>query len=140
MFVEATGERVTDMVNRNNTLRARSAIGSVPIREGAVEELPLDEVLVVVPPAQPTNRKQRLHRLTRPVRIVVGPYEIIGEAHVPPGTQAPGFLLRTGQRFVPLTTATVRLTENPESGRRVPVAIVNLARADLLREIGSVDA
>jgi hypothetical protein len=140
MFIEATEERVTDIVNHEDTLTARSAIGSVPARQGAVEELPLDEVLVVVPPPRRTNPKHRLHRLTRPVRIVVGPYEVIGEAHIPPGTQPAGFLLRTGQRFVPLTTATVRLTESPESGRRVPVAIVNLARADLLREVASVDA
>jgi hypothetical protein len=139
VFVEATGERVTDMVNGSDTLVARSVIGSVPVMEGALEELPLDEVLVVFPPPQPTDPRHRLHRPAQPVRIVVGPYEVIGEAHVPPGTQAVGFLLRTSPRFVPLTSATVRLTETPESGRRVPVAIVNLARADLLREVSSAD-
>jgi hypothetical protein len=140
VFVEATGERVTDMVNGSDTLLARSVIGSVPVMEGAVEEVPLDDVLVVFPPPQATDPRHRLHRPPHAVRIIVGPYEVIGEAHVPPGTQAVGFLLRTAPRFVPLTSATVRLTDAPESGRRVPVAIVNLARADLLREVTPADA
>ena len=135
MFVEATGERVTDMVNGSENLVARSAIGSVPVVEGAVEEVPLDDVLIVLPPPQETDRRHRLHRLARPVRIIVGPYEVTGEAHIPPGAQAVGFMLRSSPRFVPLTSATVRLTDEPESGRRVPVAIVNLERAELLREV-----
>ena len=129
------GERVTDLVNRLETLSVRPILRLEGEPEPRPEELELAEALILLPPAQPGDRRHRLHRPGRPVRVVVGPYEVVGDVHVPPGTQAVGFLLRSWPRFVPLTRATVRNIEEPEPDRHPPVAIVNLARASLLREV-----
>lgn len=136
--IESAGERVTDLVNGHETLSVRETQENEAGVE-IVEELDLENVLVVFPPPQATDQRHRLHRPAHPVRIVVGPYEVVGDAHIPPGAQAVGFLLRNRPRFVPLTGASLRLTENPGSSRRVPVAIVNLGRADLLREATAED-
>jgi hypothetical protein len=138
--LESSGERVTDLVNRGQTLAVRPALRLETGVDSPPEALDLDQVLILVPPPQPTDQRHRLHRPGRPVRIVVGPYEVIGDAHVPPGTQAVGFLTRNWPRFVPLTDASLRLTTYDGYRRRVPVAIVNLAMAELLREVGAQDA
>lgn len=135
MRLASRGERVTDLVNRLPTLTVRPLLRVQGEREDPPEELDLDGALILIPPARTSDPRHRLHRPGRPVRMVVGPYEVTGDAHVPPGTQATGFLLRLWPRFVPLTGARVRLTENRGVDRRVPVAIVNLARADLLRDV-----
>lgn len=135
MCLESTGERVTDLANRLATLPVRPLLRIQRESEEPPNELDLEEALILIPPAQAGDPRRRLHRPGRPVRMVVGPYEVLGDAHVPPGTQATGFLLRTWPRFVPLTNATVRLTVDAGQDRRVPVAIVNLAQAELLRDV-----
>ena len=135
MRLASSSERVTDLVNRLPTLPLRPLLHIHGEPEAPPEQLDLSEALVLIPPARTSDPRHRLHRPGRPVRVVVGPYEVTGDAHVPPGTQATGFLLRTWPRFVPLTGATVRLAMDPGGDRRVPVAIVNLAEADVLRDV-----
>ena len=123
--METNGRRVSDVVNE-----AQDGSNAQP----AVESLDLDDALILMPPPQTGDPRYRLHRPGRPVRIVVGGYEVVGNAHTPPGTQPVGFLLRVWPRFVALTRARLRLAADPEFSWRVPVAIVNLAKADLLRD------
>jgi hypothetical protein len=61
----------------------------------------------------------------------VGSYVVSGDAHVPAGAEATGFLLRHRPHFVALTKATIRSAEQPEE--KLPVVIVNLRIADALR-------
>lgn len=133
--METAGRRVSDVVNHADGLAVEAVSDEGSSQEIGLEALDLDDALILLPPPQPTDPRHRLHRPGHPVRIVVGPYEVVGDAHTPPGTQAVGFLLRNWPRFVALTGASLRLTDDPGSGRRVPVAIVNLAQADLLREV-----
>lgn len=85
------------------------------------------DVLLVVPPEQPTDRLQRLHRMARRVRIVVGPYEVVGNAHVQPGADPAAFLRRHGRAFVPLTNASLR--RGADELGVVPSVVVNLREA-----------
>ena len=135
MRLATSSERVTDQVNRLPTLPVRPLLRIQGEPEDSPAQLDLDEALILIPPAHAGDPRHRLHRPGRPVRMVVGPYEVTGDAHVPPGTQATGFLLRAGLRFVPLTRARVHLTVDPSVDRRVPVAIVNLAQAELFRDV-----
>jgi hypothetical protein len=123
--------RLTDLLNRDTpVVFDRSEGGDAP----AVEDL-----LIVVPPPLPGDRARRLHRPGRPVRVIIGPYEVTGQAHVPPGAQPTGFLLRTNPRFVPLTGVTIHSTLGGVPDHRVDVAIVNLRRADRFRDVTPED-
>ena len=88
--IEPGSERITDLLNRN-----------------ALAEF-LEDLLLVFPPARPTDPGRRLHRVRQPIEVRVGPFEVTGTMHVPPGTDAAGFLARANPRFVPITHATIR--------------------------------
>jgi len=133
--METAGRRVSDLVNHADQLAVLRVREDDQPGQMDLEALDLDDALILVPPPRATDPRHRLHRRGHPVRIVVGPYEVVGDAHTPPGTQAVAFLLRHWPRFVPLTGASLRLTTDPGSSRQVPVAIVNLAQAELLREV-----
>lgn len=127
-------ERVTDLLNGVAPVRLRSpreAEAMVGNSWVEVDEEERDEILAVVPPARTTDPQKRLHRLPQQVSMLVGSYVVSGDAHVPPGAEATGFLLRHRPHFVPLTKATIRRAGQPEMS--VPVAIVNLRVADALR-------
>ena len=127
---EGTG-RLTDLLNRDATVAFDRIDG---MTSPAVTDL-----LVVVPPPQTSDRQHRLHRPGRPVKVVIGPYEVTGQAHIPPGAQPTGFLLRTNPRFVPLTGATIHATIGSIPDQRVDVAIVNLHAARSFRDVTPED-
>ena len=127
----AGGARVTDLLNAAEPvmLRApRDADAMVGNSWVEVDEDERDEILAVLPPPRTTDAQKRLHRLPQEVSMRVGGYVVTGEAHVPAGAEATGFLLRHRPHFVPLTHATIRQGGEPEVS--VPVAIVNLRVAD----------
>ena len=98
-------------------------------------ELPVDQVLLVFPPPQETDPHRRLHRPRQPVEIVIGPFEVSGSAHIPPGAQAAGFLLRQGSRFTPVTRATVRDAQLSGFEQRANVLLVNLRQVATIRDV-----
>jgi len=123
--------RLSDILNQETDVRLERTDGAAPpVLEG---------LLVLVPPPQEGDRARRLHRPGRAMRIRIGPYEVTGDAHVPPGAQPTGFLLRTSPRFVALTNATVRSTLGAIADRRVDVVIVNLERAERFRDLTADD-
>jgi hypothetical protein len=133
--LEAGSHRITDLLNAPEPLRLRAA----PERDGdpeaewvEVSQEDRDEILIIVPPPRDTNPLQRLHRPGQQVVVVIGPYVIAGEAHVPPGSDATGFLQRHRPHFVALTRAQIR--EGDGQDLSVPVAIVNLQMADGVRD------
>lgn len=126
-------ERVTDLLNAAEPVRLRAprdAEAMVGNSWVEVDEEERDEILAVVPPARTTDPQKRLHRLPQEVSMRVGSYVVSGEAHVPAGAEATGFLLRHRPHFVPLTKATIRGAGLHDV--TVPVAIVNLRVADAL--------
>jgi hypothetical protein len=127
-------ERVTDLLNGVEPVRLRApreAEAMVGNSWVEIDDEERDEILAVVPPARTTDPQKRLHRLPQQVSMLVGGYVVSGDAHVPAGAEATGFLLRHRPHFVPLTKATIRRAGQPEVS--VPVAIVNLRVADALR-------
>jgi hypothetical protein len=126
-------DRVTDVLNGAEPVRLRApreADAMVGNSWLEVDEDDRDEILAVIPPPRTTDPQKRLHRLPRQVFMRVGSFVVSGDAHVPAGTEATGFLLRHAPHFVPLTKATIRTAGQPEVS--VPVAIVNLRVADAL--------
>jgi hypothetical protein len=103
---------------------------------GAMFDVPMDELLIVVPPAQPTDPTRRLHRPAQLVHLSIGPYEVSGSAHVPPGADAIAFLLRHGQRFVALRKATIEPVGGSADAPLWDVALVNLSMAHSTRSAG----
>jgi hypothetical protein len=136
----AGGARVTDLLNAAEPvmLRApRDADAMVGNSWVEVDEDERDEILAVLPPPRATDPQKRLHRLPQEVSIRVGPYVVTGQAHVPAGAEATGFLLRHRPHFVPLTKAKIRQAGQPDVS--VPISIVNLRVADSLSS-ASLDA
>jgi hypothetical protein len=128
--IQASDERVTDVLNASQTLRLRPAEASADPEEWAVVDL--DEILIVIPPEHPTDRMRRLHRPGQAIVIKLGPYTVAGASHVPAGSDAAAFLLRHRLHFVPITQATITHADG-SSAFTEPVVIVNLWRVESLR-------
>jgi hypothetical protein len=129
--VLAGTHRVTDVLNAPDPVRLRApreADAMVGNSWVEIDDAERDEILAVLPPPRRTDPQKRLHRLPQEISMRVGPYVITGQAHVPAGAEATGFLLRHRPHFVPLTQATIRQSGQPDV--RVPISIVNLRVAD----------
>ncbi len=118
--IRTGGERITDVLNR-------------------LGEAESDGMLLVLPPEQAHDPRRHLHRPGQSLRVRIEPYEVVGLVHVPPGSQPMGYLGRVNPRFVPLTDAVIRLTDGSPDELRSSVVIVNLPRAQEVREIAAAD-
>ena len=116
--VAAGEERVTDLLNRD----------ALPT--------PFDDVLLVVPPPRTTDPRRRLHRPRRGIEVQIGPFEVQGTMHVPPGAQAAGYLARVNPRFVPVTQAIVRRPEESHPDWFAEVVLLSVAHMRGLVEDG----
>lgn len=136
--------RLTDLLNRNDMVRVamldiRPEDPSLPIEVGLETnwiELPVEQALLVFPPPQETDPHRRLHRPRQPIDIVIGSFEVSGSAHIPPGAQAAGFLLRQASRFIPVTRAVVRDTQLAGFEQHANVLLVNLRRVESIKDVG----
>ncbi len=139
--------RLTDLVNGQDAVRVvpfevapEDPSLPVPMRpDQAWSDLSVEDALLVFPPPQPTDPQRRLHRPKQAVDIRIGPFEIFGSVHIPPGAQAAGFLFRQQARFTPITRATVRDTRLAGYEQRAEVVLVNLKRVDIIRDVGVED-
>jgi hypothetical protein len=120
MAIETGGERVTDLLNRMDDASAA-------------------EIFLLIPPTQEFDARRRLHRPGQDVRMVIGPYEVLGQVHVPPGTLPTAYLGRVNPRFVPITHATIRLVDGDGAKVSAEVVLANLRLASLLREVAPAD-
>jgi hypothetical protein len=133
--VLAGSGRVTELLNSAEPMRIRSrheAPDAAQLEWVDVDVEGRDEILAVIPPPRDTNPLQRLHRPAQEVEMRVGPYLVTGEAHVPAGSEATGFLMRHRPHFVPLTNA--RISEPGVPDVKAPVVIVNLWMAESLTD------
>lgn len=139
--------RLTDLVNGQDAVRVvpldvapEDPSLPVPMRpDQAWSDLAVEDTLLIFPPPQPTDPQRRLHRPKQAVEIRIGPFEIFGSVHIPPGAQAAGFLFRQQARFTPITRATVGDTRLAGYEQRAEVVLVNLKRVDMIRDVGVED-
>jgi len=146
--IDAARERVTDQLNRDGSLQVRaSESGSSWLESEATEAtavpdwvaFDVGEVLLVVPPAQLSDPQRRLHKPRQPVDVHIGPFEVSGSVHVPPGAQASGYLYRVNPHFVPITEAVIKRVDPEPLERRDAVVLVNLHRVDRIEGAGVVE-
>lgn len=142
--VDLSQDRLTDLINHGELL-AVVLLDEVPedpsqpieMTAGqAWTQLSVGEALLILPPPQVTDPQRRLHRPRQPVEITIGPFVVSGMAHVPPGAQAAGFLMRQTARFVPVTRASVRDTGLHGFEQRAEVVLVNMRRVDKILDVG----
>ena len=142
--IDLSHERLADLLNREASVRV-AMLDMVP-EDRSLEvdvrpdlrwaNLAIDDSLLVFPPPQPTDPHRRLHRPRQPVEIAIGPFEVFGSAHIPPGAQAAGFLMRQSNRFTAITRAVVRDPNLPGFEQRADVLLVNLRRIGTIRDVG----
>jgi len=145
--MDAGRERVTDQLNRDGSLQVLAPRAGSSSFESLTGDTAVDsewvafdvgEVLLVVPPAQPSDPLRRLHRPRQPVDMRIGPFEVSGSVHIPPGTQASGYLYRINPHFVPVTEALIKRVDPEPFERRDEVVLVNLRLIDRFEGAGMV--
>lgn len=124
--VVSDGERLTDMIASKDTLR-------INVIEDEWETFAIADVLVVAPPPHVSAR--RIHRMRRRIELAADPYVLTGTAHLPPGTQLDPFVMRTGQRTLPVTDVWLRVPGNEEIDQQLDVALVVVASITRAREL-----
>jgi hypothetical protein len=120
-WIDPGGQRLTDLLNRQDAVRVLLA-GA----DGAPadwESCRVDELLLVAPPPRPTDPSRWLPRRRRRVGLRIGPYRVVGTAHMPPETEVEDFIAQRRQRFLPLTQCRVIMRDAEYAP---DVAIVNI--------------
>lgn len=143
-FVEPEGRRLSDILNSNPHLsirdaRSTSVINGVDGTEGeGWTTLATDDILLVMPPEHASPRQLRIHRRQHRVRISTGPYVVIGNAHVPPGTSLDAYALQRRVRFLAVTQALVYSIDDPALERMARVVLINVGPIEDLTEVLTV--
>lgn len=120
-------ERMTDILNRGGELPVLPA-GADPADEESWIAIPVDEILMVVPPPHVSPPEKRMARDKHVVRMRVAEWHVTGTAHLKPGAEQDAILLSTTP-FLPLTGATMSSAEVP-FGEAHEVLIVDLRHAE----------
>jgi hypothetical protein len=133
--------RLSDILNSNSRLALRDASSTSLIDgvEGSARQgwtsLSTDEILLVMPPEHVSPRQMKVHRRQHRVRIRTGPFQIVGNAHVLPGTKLDPYALQTRMRFLAVTNAEVYSSADPAWERRASVVLVNVGPVEDLSEV-----
>jgi hypothetical protein len=130
-LVHPGDERMTDVLNRGGELPVlpAGAHASEPENWMAV---PIDELLMVVPPPHVSPPQKRAERERHQVWLRAGDWEVAGIAHLKPGAEQDAILLST-QPFLPLTGVTMRSNDYPQP-ETYDVVIVNLRFAEFVTD------
>jgi hypothetical protein len=140
-LVEPEGRRLSDMLNANSVLAIRDARSTslLPDVEGSEgsgwSRLSTDEILFVMPPQRESPRQMRVHRRKHRVRIQIGQFHIVGDAHALPGIRLDPYVLRQRMHFLAITDAVVSSMADPVWDRSAPVVLVNVRPVQALREV-----
>jgi hypothetical protein len=130
-WIASNGQRVTDLLHEADELRLWQPSGGAddlsvrPMldQSGEWRSVPVDEVVVVMPPEWRTNRQLRLHRRIQRVAADVGPFTVTGNMHITPGAPFPETAQVKG--YLPLTEAHLLHHGEPAFEHVVSVVIVN---------------
>ncbi len=128
--IDPEGRRVSDLLNLRPILRIR-----IPGTIEAWTPYPRDEVLIAAPPPAMTDPQRRLRRLRRRVALRIGPYRVVGTAHVPPGTRVDEELLSRRSVFLPVTDVVIDSILEPSVEHEAPVALVNIAAVQEITQL-----
>jgi hypothetical protein len=85
------------------------------------------QLILAMPPEWRAARQLRLHRKLRRVAVTAGPFNITGNLHLSPGTEADEQLALRTRPFLPLTDAYILHNGEPPFEHVVSVVIVNTA-------------
>jgi hypothetical protein len=129
--VAPTGQRVTDMLLRGQDV-AFLPLGAEPVPEAWIAVAAAD-ILWVVPPPLPSRRGARPSPGQVRLHVRIGPYRLIGSAHISPDEPIDRGLA-VAHPFLPLTDATVG-REGRARVEDVDVVIVNLTRGAEIRSL-----
>jgi hypothetical protein len=93
----------------------------------------LDEVLILLVAGEPAPRPE-MRIPKRPVRgeIVLPPFRLSGTVHVGIGSRPVDGLLNAGDRFLPMTDASITSADYPDSGREVSALAFRRDRAHVM--------
>ena len=139
-WLEADGRRLSDILNTNSVLAIRDprSTGLVADLDGEQgsgwTRLSVDDILLAMPPPHDSARQLKIHRRKHRVRIRTGPFEVVGTAHVLPGTALDPYVLRSRMHFLALTDAHL-YGSNPPIERSAPVVLVNVRPVKELLEV-----
>ncbi len=140
-LVEPDGRRLSDILNSSSHLslhdaRSTSIIDGVEGTEGeGWTSVPADEILLIMPPEHMSPRQLRVNRRQHRVRIATGPYQVIGNAHLPPGVGLDAYALQKRIRFLAVTKAVVYSTDDTALERMAHVVLVNIGPIAELTEV-----
>ena len=129
--VQPGDERMTDILNRGGELAILPA-GADSRDPEAWMSVPIDEMLVVVPPPWVSPPEKRVVRDRHEVRIRVGDWSVSGVASLKPGAEQDAVFVST-QPFLPVTKVTMSSAETP-FGESFEVVIINLRQAEFLTD------
>ncbi len=126
--VRPSTERMTD------ELRRATPLSFLPAGAGPGEwiEIPTGQVLMVVPPPLARRPWKREDRVQQRVTMRVGPYAVVGTAHLKPGQEG-DLVLRATHPFMPLTDAAFGRADEHRR-HRADTLIVNLRWVSDLQE------
>lgn len=130
-WIAASGQRVTDLLNANPSLRIQLDAAD---SERWIE-VERDTILLVTPPPHAGQRQRRVHRQRRRVRATVGPFDVVGTAHLTPGSGLDPYLLRTRQAFLPMTDVVISRRDHPGWEQEAAVAIINVGNLSALHAL-----
>lgn len=139
--VDLTDGRLSDQVNELDVLTFFDATLSAldDRRETRLDEVEVErqELHVIEVEGRRGDPARRQRTIQEPVRLQVGPYEIVGRLHRPPAGQ-PLAAVSGWVRFVPVTEAVLSIAGRDEEPLRREVILVNrerIGRTDPLHEI-----
>jgi hypothetical protein len=140
-YVDSEGRRLSDILNANSHLAIRdpkstSVITSVPGTEGdGWTSIAAEDILFIMPPEYVSPRQLRVHRRQHRVRITTGPYQLVGNAHLPAGAELHSYALQRRIKFLAVTDAWAYSTLDPAFERMAPVVVVNVGPIEELTEV-----
>ena len=142
--VAADGRRLSDILNSNSHLPVRDA-RSISLLNGldgtdggGWTSVNTEDILFAMPPDRASPRQMRINRRQHRVRIETGPYVVVGNAHVLPGTKLDPYVLRSRMRFLALTQVHVASKTDPSWERTAPVVLVNVRPLTDLTEVVTI--
>jgi hypothetical protein len=136
-YVECAGERMTDLLQRSETLHVTDAYVETFADEHLVSLGEVDverDGLYAVEASGPRGEGQRrIHTVRHRLQVQLGPYTALGHLHALPGAQPLLNLSRRGP-MVPLSEATIAyVTAGELHMRDISTLVINRYLADWVR-------
>ncbi len=126
------GRRLSDVMNANSHLPLRDLrpTNSMDVAPEAAGNnwfsVSVGDILIAIPSIHVSAQDLRVHRRRHRVRVEVGPFNVVGNAHLMTGVTPDPYAMRTGMRFIAVTDAHVASRADREWERFAPVVLLNV--------------